>query len=218
MTNIIIFGTGSVAAELTSYLEDSNWGREADITIKGYLASDEQGIINWGNYNFNSPFLGMLDDYNIQEEDYFILALSNPKVKSKIAIKIKSKGGKFINLIHPTSTIASSAKIGEGNIICPFVVLGPKVVIGDFNLFTSQSAISHDSVIGDFNFFSSSIICGHTSIGDNNYFGVRSTTIPSIHIGNRNVIQAGMVLDKDIQDDDTVFYRYKEKVMIINKD
>ena len=34
---IVIFGTGAVAAEITSQLEDSDWGEKIGIQIKGYV-------------------------------------------------------------------------------------------------------------------------------------------------------------------------------------
>ena len=96
-------------------------------------------------------------------------------------------------------------------------MLGPNVDIGNFNLLTSQSIISHDSIVGNYNFFSTCLLCGHTSVGNDNYCGIRSTMIPSIKIGDRNVIQAGMIIDKNVGNDTTVFYRYKEKVMVIKE-
>ena len=93
--------------------------------------------------------------------------------------------------------------------------MGPNVKLGDFNLLTSQSIISHDCVVGDYNFFATSLLCGHNIVGDDNYFGIRGTTLPEISIGNRNVIQAGMIVDKNIENDTTIFYRYKEKLLAI---
>ena len=217
MKNIVIFGTGAVAAELTSYLEDGCWGRDSGYSIKGYLASDENGDKNWKHYGLKQPFLGSLDNYDCQRNDYFVVAVGNSKVKRNIAECIKSKGGNFISLIHPTAIIAASAIIGEGNIIYPSCVIGPNVKINDFNLFTSQSAISHDTVIGSYNFFATALLCGYNNVGDDNYFGIKVTTLPEIHVGSRNIIQAGMIIDRSIQDDSTLFYRYKEKILAIPK-
>lgn len=212
---IIFFGTGAVAAELTSYLEDSDWGEKSGFEIKGYVASDEAGMINWRNYKYSKPYLGLFDDYKIETDDYFVLALGNSMIKRILVEKIKSSGGKLATLIHPTTTIAKTAQLGVGNILCPFVMIGPNVTIGDFNLLTSQSIISHDSVVGNYNFFATALLCGHTIVGDDNYMGIRVTTIPEITIGNRNRIQAGMIVDKNIGNDSTMFYRYKEKVLAI---
>lgn len=173
------------------------------------------GINSWKEYQLAHSYLGLLEDYQVQEEDHFILALGNSEVKRKIVEIIKARNGKFMTLIHPTAIVAKTAKIGEGNILCPFVMIGPNVLLGNFNLLTSQSIISHDSKVGDFNFFATALLCGHTIVGDANYMGIRVTTVPDIIIGNRNKIQAGMIVDKNVGDDSTLFYRYKEKLMFV---
>lgn len=215
MKNIVFFGTGAVAAEYTSYIEDSNWGKKAELEIKGYITTDETGIETWSNYKLKKPFLGVWKDYMVDENDYFVLAFSNPKMKNNLIQEIQMRKGKFLNLIHPTAIIATTVNIGIGNLIGPYVMLGPNVTLGNFNLLTSQTIISHDSIVGNCNFFATSLLCGHTKVGDDNYFSIRSTTIPDVVIGNRNTIQAGMILDKNIGDDTTVFYRFKEKVLAI---
>ena len=53
-------------------------------------------------------------------------------------------------------------------------------------------------------------------VGNDNYFGIRATTIPYVAIGDHNIIQAGMVVDKSIGNDTTIFHRFKEKVMVLS--
>lgn len=215
---IVIFGTGAVAAELTSYLEDGDWGVNEGIEIKGYIASSDDAQISWKKYNFNKPFLGDINNYHVDKNDYFILAVAGGELKKKCVEIIESKGGKFITLIHPTAMVARTATIGKGNIISPYSMIGPNVKLGNFNLLTSQSIVSHDSIVGSYNFFATALLCGNTIVGDYNYFGIKATTIPDINIGNNNVIQAGMIVDKNVLNDSTVFYRYKEKLIVLPKE
>ena len=83
---IVIFGTGAVAAEITSQLEDSDWGEKIGIQIKGYVTSVKNGIENWHKYNYSSPYLGHFDDYKMM----IILLLQLeiiPKLKGKLSHK-----------------------------------------------------------------------------------------------------------------------------------
>lgn len=217
MRKILFIGTGAVAAEFTSYIEDSNWGNVSGLEIKGYLTVNYDGIDEWKSYSFIKPYFGELSDYTVQNDEYFVLAFANPKVKKTVANMITSKGGKMTNLIHPSASISKTAHIGNGNLISPDVIIGPNVILGDLNVLTTQTLVSHDSVIGNSNFFSTTILCGHTTVGDENFFGVRSTVVPSVKIGDRNTIQAGMVVDKNIGDNTTVFYRYKERIIAVQK-
>ena len=71
-------------------------------------------------------------------------------------------------------------------------------------------------MIGNNNVLSSySAIAGRVKIGEKNFFSLHSAVIPRLSIGNENVIQAGMIVDKDVFNNTTVFHRFKEKVFFI---
>lgn len=212
MKDIIIIGTGAVAAEWTMYLRDIH-----DVQLKGYLEYSSNIEKYYNQYNYEMPILGDIDSYIPQENDYFLLGISDITFRNVVIDKMQVKGARFITLIHPTALIAEDAIIGVGCTIAPFCMIGPKTVLGDFNQLTAYSAVSHDCVLGRNNTFSSVIVCGHTKIGNNNSFYIRSTVQPNLNIGNNNVIQAGMMVDKNISDDTTVFYRFKEQILAIPK-
>jgi len=209
---LIIVGTGAVAAEITSLIEDPQYGDSYGVEIKGYLCINDTLA---KKYEYKKPYLGTIEGYSLEENDYFIIAIGDNAYRNENAGKVIAKGGKFISLIHPTCIVANTAEIGDGNIINPFSMVGPKVKIGNFNVVTSQSFISHDCKVGDFNFFSTVGLCGHVVVGNENTFNIKATVIPHISLGNRNVIQAGMIVDKNVGDDTTVFHRFKEKVIAI---
>lgn len=220
MARLIIVGTGAVAAEQTLNIEQSDYYCEGSkIEIKGYLEfpgyTQSQYNYLYAHYQYKKPFLGEIDTYEVQPEDRFIIGNGNNSLRKKFAEMLLKKRAKFVNLIHPTVQVAPTAKLGIGNIISPFSMVGPKAVIGNFNVVTSYSAISHDCKMGDYNFLSSCIVCGHVTIGSNNQLNVRSAVIPDVEIGNDCIVQAGMVVDKNVPDGTTVFHRFKEKVLAI---
>lgn len=215
---LIIVGSGAVAAEITSMIEDTDYGDVSGIEIKGYLEYDYNLEPYYSRYNYEKPVLGNLESYAPSTEDYFVIGVANVAFRKTVIDKLGRKGAQFVNLIHNTAIIARTANIGVGNIINPYCVIGPNARIGDFNLLTTGTIISHDCQVGSNNIFSTGLLCGHVSIKDDNYFGIRGTVIPHISIGNRNTIQAGMILDKNISDDTTVFHRFKEKIFAIPRE
>jgi sugar O-acyltransferase (sialic acid O-acetyltransferase NeuD family) len=212
---LIIVGTGAAAAEITSLIEDTHYGSSYGVEIKGYLCLDDRWV---KKYKYKKPYLGTADTYSPREDDFFIIAIGNNSFRKENADTLLAKGGKIISLIHSTCVIADSAEIGIGNIINPFSLIGPCAKVGDFNIVSSQSFISHDCIVGNFNFLSTAGLAGRIEIGNENFFGIRSTVLPDIKIGNRNTIQAGMIVDRNIGDDTTVFHRFKEKVIAIPED
>jgi acetyltransferase-like isoleucine patch superfamily enzyme len=219
MKNIIIVGTGALAAELTSYIDDHNSksGSQDKLNLLGYIDYKYNIEEYWAKYSLKAPVLSDIDSYLPAPDEEVVIGISDIKFRNMMIAKLFEKGAIISAFIHSSVIIPDSVKLGIGNIIYPFCIIGPNTKIGDFNILTSYSFISHDCVIGDGNFFSTAGLAGRIKIGDNNFFGIRSTVLPGVSIGSSNIIQAGMIVDKSIKDECTVFYRYKEQVLAVPK-
>jgi acetyltransferase-like isoleucine patch superfamily enzyme len=219
MKDIIIIGTGAVAAELTSYIKDHNTkvGLDKSFNILGYIEYDYNIEKYWAKYKLKTPVISDIDSYVPSGNEEVLIGISDISFRNGIIERLLKKKVRIASFIHSSVIITETVQFGIGNIIYPFCIIGPNTLIGNFNMITSYSFISHDCIIGNGNFLSTAGIAGRINIGDNNFFGIRSTVLPHISIGNNNVIQAGMVVDRSIKDDSTVFYRYKEQVLAIPK-
>ena len=217
MKEVIIVGTGAVAAELTSYIEDNNLINTEKVNLIGYLEYDHNIDLYYKKYQLVKPILGDLNNFTSKNNQEFLIGVSDVNFKKTIIDKLTSKNAIISNFIHHSAIIANTSQIGKGNIIYPHCIIGPNAIVGNYNTITSYSFISHDCVVGNNNFLSTAGLSGRVEIGDNNFFGIRSTVIPSVKIGNNNTIQAGMTIDKNINNDSTIFYRFKEQITTISK-
>lgn len=217
MTNIIIIGAGGHGAELDEYIQYSNQikGKE-EYKVIGFLDDNPK---NYANYSLSAPLIGGVCDHKIRHDCAYLMGIANLHYRKRFVEQYLDQGATFIKLIHPTAYVSPSASIGRGTVIGPMANIGPNVTLGDFTLINSRCSMGHDTHLGKFNFISPNVsFSGFTSIGDENLFGINSATIPGIKIGNRNKIAAGMVLDKNVDDDTVVFYRFKEKVIAVPKE
>ena len=73
--------------------------------------------------------------------------------------EIIARGGEFMELIHQTARIYTNAKLGKGNFIGAFSVIGNDVVIGDYNMIQSYTVIGHDARIGNWNRIDTHVTC-----------------------------------------------------------
>lgn len=216
ITELVIIGSGALAAESYGYISDINQWSENKIKVLGFI--DDMGLDNFQNnkkkYCFSEEYLGTTNDFPFTRNIKYLIAFSNIQMRAKLSKKFELLGLEFINLIHPSANISTSAQIGFGNIIGANVVVGPNVKLGNQNVFTAYSFVSHDCIVGSENFFSTAGLAGNVLIGSRNFFGIRSTVIPAVIIGNDNVIQAGMLVDKDVSDCETIFYKFKERFIL----
>jgi acetyltransferase-like isoleucine patch superfamily enzyme len=219
MRNVIILGTGGCAAEVTFFIEDNNLkvSESEKINILGYIDYANHIKDHYDKYDFNAPVLCDIDSYVPKPNEEVLLAVMDTNFRKKMIKALKSKNAKIGSFFHHSVIKPKKLKIGNGNIVGPFCMLEKHSIIGNYNLLVSYSCISHDCVVGNNNFFSNTELAGNTKVGNNNSFGIRSFTIPGIEIGNDNVIQAGMRVDKNLKDGSTLFYRFKEKIMVIPK-
>lgn len=211
----IIIGAGGHAAELVDYIRYSNQYENVDseISIVGLL-DDNYG--NYLKYNFDIPFLGEITSHIVRHDVFYLMGIANLEYRKKFVNYFLKQGAKFTSYIHPSVSISSTATLGEGVVISPNVNLGPNSYVGDFSLVNSRASIGHDTKIGKFNFLSPNVcFSGFTEVGDENLFGINAATIPGIRIGDRNKIMAGMTLEKNVSNDEVVFYRYKERISVI---
>src|SRR5690606_24495808 len=121
-------------------LTGANWN------IKGFIDDNRNAL---DSYECDYNVIGSIKSYEIQQGDYFALAIAMPRVKNIIVESLKSKGAKFATIIHPTAIIGEFCELGEGLIVTPNAKLSPNVKIGNFVTLLG-SGVGHDAKISDF--------------------------------------------------------------------
>ncbi len=145
MKNLVIIGASGFAREmydlaLTCFANDPNF------KVKGFLSDGPSNIEAMGY----PAVLGKVAEYDIQPDDVFFCGIGKVIDRKKTVEIILSKGGKFINLIHPTAVISPSVKLGIGVGIKAFCVLASDVTVEDFTFMQSSVIMGHDVHIGKF--------------------------------------------------------------------
>lgn len=216
MQKVIIVGAGGHAAEIDEYIRYSRAKSASSFfQVEGLIDDNPE---SYSRYRFSAPFLGSISGHKVSNDVKYLIGVANLNHRRRITDGLLADGAQFASFVHPDIYLSESATIGQGVIIAPNVNVGPNVVIGDYTLINSRSSLGHDTRIGKFNFISPNVcFSGFTTVGDENLFGINSATIPDIKVGHRNKIAAGMVLDRSIGDDTTVFYRYKERIIAVRK-
>ena len=190
MIDVIILGAGGMGREVADLFEDV-FDTE-NFRLKGFLSDYDTGV----------ETIGTIKDYQVQDNDRFILAIGDVAGRRKVAEDILLRGGKFINFIHPSAKILRSAKIGEGVIIFPLAYIGANAEIGNFCLINTYAGCGHDVRLGNFSEQCPySALAGGVITGEECFFAVHSVVAPKTVLGNRVVISQGSVTQKNQADD-----------------
>ncbi|MCX6399587.1 MAG: acetyltransferase [Propionibacteriales bacterium] len=107
----------------------------------------------------------------------------------------------WVTAIHPTTTIARTARIGYDTVVLHRAVVQANTVIGNHVLINTAASVDHDNVIEDYVAISPHVtLCGHVRVGEGTFIGAGATVIPNVTIGKWCVVGAGAVVISDIPD------------------
>lgn len=151
---LIIIGAGGMGRTIYSNaLECVGYGEVYE--VKGFIDDDLNALDDFENY---PPVLGTIKDYQPKEDDVFTFSIGGASRRACLE-SIINRGGKFINLIHKSAKLLTNAKIGTGNFIGAYTIIGNDAVVGNYNMIQSYSIIAHDAHIGDFNRIDTHVTC-----------------------------------------------------------
>ncbi len=132
-------------------------------------------------------------------------AISKPKLRGTIHNELTDLGFYFPNLVHPSSHIEPSVRMGDGNQIMMGAVVGSDVQIGNGCLINSKAVISHDCILRDHCHVSpGAILAGSIEVGENSVIGMGATIYIGRKIGNNAMIFNGMNILKDVSENEIV--------------
>lgn len=201
MNELIIVGAGGFGREVY------NWSKQCpeygkDWTIKGFLDDNANAL---DGYDYPVPILGPISDYQPQAGEVFAAGIGIVSAKKKICTELKSRGARFVTLVHPSAVLGGNVYIGEGSIVCPNVTITSDIRVGDFVLVNCNSCIGHDSTVGDWTTISALCdITGYCTIGDEVFLGSQVSVIPSRTVGKGALLGAGSVVIRDVKPGTTV--------------
>ena len=205
----ILVGAGAFGRELI------NWSDDAHLhgifpPLAGFI-SDIPNVLDGFDYKLN--YLGLISSYQPAPQDLFLLGVSDPKDKESLVISLKSRGAKFITLIHPTAVVAKTARLGEGVILCPSSIVSADAIVGNFVTINCLSSVGHDVNIGDYTTLSCHVdLTGDVKCGHSVFFGTGAIVLPHVSIDNCAKIGAGALIVRSVAENSTMFANPAKKL------
>ena len=202
MKDLLIIGARGFGREISIVAQECK-GYGTEFAIKGFLDDNPHALDTTPGY---PPIIDSVEHYKPTDNDVFVCALGDPKWQKHYADIMLEKGGKFINLIHPTATIGKNTTLGAGCIILRDVGISCDITIGDFVTCQSRAIMGHDVKVGSFCHIGSySFMGGYVQVGDLSTVHPGSIILPHVKIGTQCIVGAGSVVIKKVKDGETVF-------------
>lgn len=202
MKNLIIIGARGYGREVYNLALQCE-GCQKDYEVKGFLDDKADALAGFENY---PEIIGAVEDYEIQENDVFCCALGSVQWKKHYVELIEKKGGKFINLIHPTVIIHSNVKLGVGLIAFMYSNISNDSIIEDYVTIQGFVAIGHDSKIGKWSHINAyGFTGGYAVLEEEVTLNTRSTVLPNITVRKGATVGAASLVIRNVKENTTVF-------------
>lgn len=204
MKDIVIYGAGGYGREIACLINRIN-AVKPEWNLLGFL-DDGEPVGTKNEYGVVLGDLAYINSY--PKEVSVVLAIGTPSILQKLATSITNPKVNFPNLIDPDVLFLdkNNVRLGKGNIICAKCVVSCNVDIADFNLFNIGVGIGHDASLGSYNVLMPNVnISGGVETGNCNLFGVKSTVLQYLKVGNNVKIGANSLLMRKAKDDGLYF-------------
>lgn len=144
------------------------------------------------------------------EERFITIAIANSIVRQKLVERCKADGVQFIEVRASNVVQLDECELGQGSVLCPFVILSSNIRIGNYFHANMSCYIAHDCIIGDFVTLAPNVTCnGNVVLEDHVYVGagalLKQGKLGSpLIIGKGAVIGMGAVVTKNVAAGSTV--------------
>lgn len=215
---IIIFGGGGHAKIINDCIH----------LIKNYKVA---GFIDIKNHetslNKKLKYLGEVKNLNkiIKGESlkniFGIAAIGSNITRQKLVLQVNklNKAFQWANIIHPTSIISDSAKIGKGNMFLAGSIICSDTKINNHVSINTGTHLDHDNIFLDFSSTGPGVATGgNVKVGKLSFLGIGSTIKHNISIGNNTVIGGQSFVNKNCNSDSLYYGVPAKKVKRRNID
>ncbi len=199
--HILIYGRGGLCKDIIDIVRQTN-AYQIDGIIDFYYPQDSE--------LYGIPVIGGVKELSSLYDNGYHKIISavafwgdkyNKHYRRNPAIRLKQIGFELVNVVDRSVIIASTARMGEGNLICANVYVGPDAQIGNDVILNVGCIINHDCIISDHcHVASGAVLAGEVIIGENSLIGQGAVIHAGVKIGSNVTVNNGCNIFKDVPD------------------
>ncbi len=200
---ILIIGAGGHAKVIVDIIKKEN-----KFEVLGFLDNS----LKKGKKILGYEVLGNEEDLNVLMSKHSIfggiIAIGDNYSRSLLAKKIKKlcKQFKFINCIHPMSSIAFDVSLGEGNVVMAGATINTSSKIGNHCILNTNCSVDHDNKLLDFSSLApNAVTAGNVKVGEFSAIGISASILQNISIEDNCIIGAGSMVNKNTKSNSVYF-------------
>lgn len=204
MKHLIIIGARGWGREVYAAAMGTKAYHDGEFDIKGFLDSKADAFEGLrGNY---PPILCAPEEYEIQEDDVFFVAMGEPQWRKHYAELMEAKGAKYMSIICDSASLNPTALVGEGAFIGGSTVVSDNVTIGKHAMVHGFCSLGHDAKVDDYASVGAYVFLGgYAYVGKCSNMAPKSMIIRMKGVGDNVIVGAGSVVMRKFGDNLRLF-------------
>ena len=128
-----------------------------------------------------------------------VVAIGDNNIRAAYAQALQKAGVSLVSAIHPSCSIADTARIGKNVVIASGVNVCTHVTVADSAILNTGCIVEHESHIGPAAHICPGVkLAGHVTVQGSAFVGIGATVIQGVTIGEAAVVGAGAVVLNDV--------------------
>jgi sugar O-acyltransferase (sialic acid O-acetyltransferase NeuD family) len=191
---IYVYGAGGHGKVVADILLSAGAGE-----VAGFVDDDER---RWGSEVLGLPVLGGGEWLRLAAADTTLsvaLGLGGNAVRHSVAERCRALGVELVTPVHPSATVARSARLGAGTVVMAGARINPDAFVGEGVIVNTGAVVEHDTFVGDYAHLSPNAAMGGAArLGAHAHLGLGAVVLPGVEVGSGAVIGAGAVVARDV--------------------
>ncbi len=127
--------------------------------------------------------VGVLKSMLSVEEVHVVVAITDNRVRLRLANSIRVLGARFFTAIHPGAYVSAEAVVGDGAVVSAGAVVHPDAAVGSHCYVGPGAVIDRDAVVGAGAWVSAGAVVGSGAV-----VGARAVLGPNASVGRRAIV------------------------------
>jgi sugar O-acyltransferase (sialic acid O-acetyltransferase NeuD family) len=201
MRDLLLVGTGGFGREVAEAVRSAN-AHQPTWRLLGFLDDDPR---THGRSIGAVPVLGPADAVHDHAAALVLLCTGHPgnyASRRAIAERLELEDDRYATLVHPSASVGSTCKVGQGSVLLAHVDLTADVEIARHVAVMPQVVITHDCRVGDFATLASGVrLGGGCRVDPGAYVGSGVCVRENIVVGAGALVGMGAVVTRDVPTD-----------------
>jgi sugar O-acyltransferase (sialic acid O-acetyltransferase NeuD family) len=190
-------GFGRESAELVRAVNEAHSGPRW--ALAGFVDDDDK---LWGRSVSGTPVLGGIDSLADLPDARVVLCTGHPgnfRSKERIARRLALEPERYATLVHPSTVLPASCRIGHGTVMMAGCVVTADVELGAHVGVMPQAVFTHDDRLEDFVTVGAGVrVAGAVQVGEGAYLGSGCLIRENRTIGPWALVGMGAVVTRNV--------------------